>query len=329
MSGSNIISFNEALNIVNQKVNAVVYPEHPQGLYVPVQYILSLKSKKVRPVLTILAHNLYKEDVSEAVSPALAWEIFHNFTLMHDDLMDKAEVRRGQPVVHKLWGENTAILSGDAMLILSYQYMADCPPAHLKSLLDLFSKTAMDICAGQQYDMDFEKRTDVSVDEYINMIRLKTAVLLGAALKTGAIIGGAPASDAEKLYDFGVNTGLAFQIKDDLLDVYGNPDIFGKQTGGDILCNKKTFLLINALNLASGDDEKLLLKQITEECTDAQTKIKIVTDIYNRLNVKEIAEKEMDGFYQKALTSLDAVQVENNKKTILLNFAGELMNRES
>ena len=329
MNRSNIISFNEALDIVNQKINTIVYPKNPQNLYAPVQYILSLKSKKVRPVLAVLACNLYKDDFSEVVSPALAYEIFHNFTLMHDDLMDKAEVRRGKPVVHKVWDENTAILSGDAMLILSYQYMADCPVSHLKSILELFSKTAMEICAGQQYDMDFEKRLDVSVDEYINMIRLKTAVLLGAALKTGAIIGGAPLSDAEKLYDFGVNIGLAFQIKDDLLDVYGNPDIFGKQTGGDILCNKKTFLLINALNLATGDDKKLLIKQITEECTDTQSKIKIVTDIYNKLNLKEMAEKEMNGFYRKALASLDAVQVENNKKTILFDFAGELMNRES
>jgi len=329
MNRSNIISFNEALDIVNQKINTIVYPKNPQNLYAPVQYILSLKSKKVRPVLAVLACNLYKDDFSEVVSPALAYEIFHNFTLMHDDLMDRAEVRRGKPVVHKVWDENTAILSGDAMLILSYQYMADCPVSHLKSILELFSKTAMEICAGQQYDMDFEKRLDVSVDEYINMIRLKTAVLLGAALKTGAIIGGAPLSDAEKLYDFGVNIGLAFQIKDDLLDVYGNPDIFGKQTGGDILCNKKTFLLINALNLATGDDKKLLIKQITEECTDTQSKIKIVTDIYNKLNLKEMAEKEMNGFYRKALASLDAVQVENNKKTILFDFAGELMNRES
>jgi len=324
-----MLSFNEALEIVNRKINAVVYPEKPQNLYAPIQYILTLKGKKVRPVLTLLSCNLYKEDISDAISPALAWEIFHNFTLMHDDLMDKAEVRRGKPVVYKVWDENTAILSGDAMLILSYQYIADISSDKLKPVLDLFSKTAMEICVGQQYDMDFEKRLDVSVDEYIEMIRLKTAVLLGAALKTGAIIGGATPSDAEKLYDFGMNIGLAFQIKDDLLDVYGDPDVFGKQIGGDILCNKKTFLLINALNLVSGADKEILLQQITSENIAPEMKIKTVTDIYNRLNLRVIAEDKMDVFYQKALNSLHLVQVDDCKKTILADFAKDLMKRES
>ena len=324
-----MLSYNEALDIVNRKINAIIYPENPRNLYAPIQYILSLKGKKVRPVLSLLACNLYKEDISEVISPALAWEIFHNFTLMHDDLMDKAEVRRGKPVVYKVWDENTAILSGDAMLILSYQYMADTSSARLKPLLDLFSKTAMEICAGQQYDMEFEKRLNVSVDEYIEMIRLKTAVLLGAALKTGAIIGDAMLSDAENLYDFGMNIGLAFQIKDDLLDVYGNPDVFGKQIGGDILCNKKTFLLINALNLAAGNDKEILLQQITSDNIDSKTKIKTVTGIYNGLNLKAIAEDKMNEFYQKALHSLHLVQVDDWKKTILIDFAKELMNRES
>ena len=324
-----MLSYNEALDIVNRKINAIKYPENPQNLYAPIQYILSLKGKKIRPVLSLLSCNLYKEDVSEVISPALAWEIFHNFTLMHDDLMDKAELRRGKPVVHKVWGENTAILSGDAMLILSYQYVADTSPVQLKSLLDLFSKTAMEICAGQQYDMEFEKRLDVSVDEYVEMIRLKTAVLLGAALKTGAIIGDAAPPDAENLYDFGMNMGLAFQIKDDLLDVYGNPDVFGKQIGGDILCNKKTFLLINALNLATGNDKEILLQQITSDKVDSKTKIATVTGIYNELNLKTIAEDKMNEFYQKALHSLYWVQVDDWKKIILVDFAKELMNRES
>ncbi len=326
--GWNILSFNEALDIVNCKVDTIIYPENPKNLYKPIHYILSLKGKKVRPVLTLLSCNLYKEDISEALSPALAWEIFHNFTLMHDDLMDKAEVRRGKPVVYKVWNENTAILSGDAMLILSYQYLADISASQLKPLLDLFSKTAMEICAGQQYDMDFEKRLDVSVDEYIEMIRLKTAVLLGAALKTGAIIGGATASDAENLYNFGVNIGLAFQIKDDLLDVYGNPDVFGKQIGGDILCNKKTFLLINALNYATGANKDILLQLISSDDIDSENKIKTVTNIFNSLNIKEIAEKKMNEFYEKALNSLHSVQLEEWKKSTLIDFAGELMNRE-
>ena len=324
-----MLSYNDALSIIDRKLNAIIYPENPQNLYAPVQYMLSLKGKKIRPVLSLLSCNLYKEDISEVVSPALAWEIFHNFTLMHDDLMDKAEVRRGKPVVYKVWDENTAILSGDAMLILAYQYMADTSSAGLKPLLDLFSKTAMEICAGQQYDMDFEKRLDVSVDEYIEMIRLKTAVLLGAVLKTGAIAGDAPPQDAENLYDFGMNIGLAFQIKDDLLDVYGDPDVFGKQIGGDILCNKKTFLLVNALNSVTGADKEILLQQITSDNVDAKTKIKTVTGIYNRLNLKAVAENKMDEFYQKALHSLHLVQVDDWKKTILVDFARNLMNRES
>lgn len=324
-----LLSFKEALDIVNKEVESIKYPDTPQNLYDPVKYILSLKGKKVRPVLSILAYNLYKEDVSEVISPALAWEIFHNFTLMHDDLMDRAEIRRGKPVVYKVWGENTAILSGDAMLILSYQYLANVPELKLKPLLDLFSKTAMEICVGQQYDMDFEKRLDVSVDEYLDMIRLKTAVLLGAALQTGAMLGGATAQDTQNLYDFGVNIGLAFQIKDDLLDVYGNPDVFGKQVGGDILCNKKTFLLINALNKAKGEDKSILLQQITSDSSESESKIKTVIDLYNKLGIKEIAENRMQEFYQKAMDSLYRVDVEDNKKSVLVKFAGDLMNRES
>jgi len=325
----NILSFEEALDIINRKIKSIIYPETPQNLYEPIKYILSLKGKKVRPVLALLSYNLYKEDISEIISPALAWEIFHNFTLMHDDLMDKAELRRGKPVVYKVWGENTAILSGDAMLILSYQYMSDVSVSKLKPLLNLFSKTAMEVCIGQQYDMDFEKRMDVSVDEYLNMIRLKTAVLLGAALKTGAILGDAASFDAESLYDFGVNIGLAFQIKDDLLDVYGDPDIFGKQIGGDILCNKKTFLLINALNLSTGKDKEILLQQITSDFHHAEDKIKIIVDIYNNLNIREITENKMQEFYQKALNSLEKVGVEDKRKEVLAKFAGSLMQRES
>ena len=324
-----MLSFIEALDIINKEVDAINYPQNPKDLYTPIEYILSLKGKKVRPVLTLLAHDMYKENIQEAVKPALAWEIFHNFTLMHDDLMDKADVRRGKPVVYKVWGENTAILSGDAMLILAYQYIAETPSPYLKTILDLFSTTSMEICEGQQYDMHFESRMDVSIEEYLSMIRLKTAVLLGAALKTGAIIGGASLSDANHLYDFGVNLGISFQIKDDLLDVYGNPEVFGKQTGGDILCNKKTYLLIHALNLATGNLKDELLKQISIEPKDKKSKIEAVTSIYNELNIKEIAENGIQEFYHKALNSLQALKVSDDKKKVLKEFAEQLMNRES
>ncbi len=324
-----MLSFNSALEIINQKIGTIVYPENPRNLYAPIQYILSLKGKKIRPVLTLLACEMYKEDIPDAINPALAWEIYHNFTLMHDDLMDKAEMRRGKPVVYRVWNENVAILSGDAMLTLAYQYMAKAPAEKLKVLLDLFSATAMEIFEGQQYDMDFETRMDVSVEEYLKMIKLKTAVLLGAALKTGAIIGGSNDSDAGSLYDFGVNIGLAFQIKDDLLDVYGDPEVFGKQIGGDILCNKKTFLLIHALNLAEGEDKKELLNQIENEVTNPDFKIKTVTKVYDNLNVKAIAENKIAEYYEKALASLRAVNVEEDKKVELLRFARQLKSRES
>jgi geranylgeranyl diphosphate synthase type II len=270
---------------------------------------------------------LYRDEVDAAIRPALAWEIFHNFTLMHDDVMDRADLRRGQPTVHKKWNENVAILSGDAMLILSYIFMTESVTENIKPLLNLFSQTATEICEGQQYDMEFEQRPDVSEQEYIEMIRLKTAVMLGACLKSGAIIGGADEKDAQNLYDFGLNLGIAFQIKDDLLDVYGNPDVFGKKTGGDILCNKKTYLLINALNRADKTDKAKLLKWL--ECSDKpREKIIAVRNLYNQLAVPEKANEAIRFFYEKALTAFQAVSADEDKKRILKNIAKDLMERE-
>ncbi len=321
-----MITFQEALDLVNHKIECIQYPERPDGLYLPMRYILSLKGKKVRPVLTLLGCNLYRDDVAEAVSPALAWEIFHNFTLMHDDVMDKADVRRGLPTVHKKWDENTAILSGDAMLILAYQHMALTPENKLKCLLDLFSRTAAEICEGQQYDMEFEHRLDVTEKEYLEMIRLKTAVLLGASLKSGAIIGNAGDSDLQALYDFGIWLGLAFQIKDDLLDIYGESSVFGKKTGGDILCNKKTYFLVNALTLSDAKDhQELILWLQTSDNDDG--KITAVTSLYNKLGLKEKAEEKMKDLYQKALDALSCVRVDETRKKVLLDFARELMGR--
>lgn len=323
-----MITFQEAYSLIKKGISEIQYPSEPQKLYNPIAYLLDLKGKKIRPALTLLACNLYKEDVADSLNMALAWEIFHNFTLMHDDLMDNAEMRRGELVVHKKWDENTAILSGDAMLIFAYKYLAKSPEKHIKILLDLFSTTAAEICDGQEFDMQFETRLDVTEAEYLNMIRLKTAVMLGGSLKSGAIIGGANETDAQLLYDFGINLGLAFQIQDDLLDVYGDPVVFGKKIGGDILCNKKTYLLVSALNSDDEDLKEELIGWLNTYGSDDE-KIEAVSSIYNHLNIKEKAQRKKEEYYQKAIDSLNTVSVDNEKKTVLKNLAEELMDRKS
>jgi len=325
---SALANFEEALVLVTQKMAEIRHPKQPARLYEPIAYLLAMKGKKIRPALTLLACDLFNGNVRDAVPVALAWEIFHNFTLMHDDLMDKSEIRRGQPSVHKKWDENTAILSGDAMLILSYKYLAKSPEKYLKILLDLFSTTATEICEGQECDIQYETRLDVREEEYLNMIRLKTAVLLGACMKSGAIVGEADSKDQDLLYDFGINLGIAFQIQDDLLDVYGKASEFGKQIGGDILCNKKTYLFVSALNEANEKDKKDLLYWMNIHDRPA-TKIQAVTECYNRLRIKEKARNQMEDYYRKAIHALDEVNVPSDKKTVLNDLAKELINRKS
>jgi geranylgeranyl diphosphate synthase type II len=324
-----MITFSEALSYIESAIKDIPYPKQPQKLYEPIAYLLSLKGKKIRPALTLLACNLFKQEIDDAVNMALAWEIFHNFTLMHDDVMDNADIRRGQPCVHKKWNENTAILSGDAMLILAYRYLAKSPVHNRKELLDLFSTTAAEICEGQEYDMQFENRLDVKEEEYLNMIRLKTAVMLGASLKSGAIIGGATEKDKNLLYDFGLNLGIAFQIQDDILDVYGDPSVFGKKIGGDILCNKKTYLLVNALNTKDEKEKEILLFWLQAGNNQNEEKIAEITSLYDRLLLKEKAQEKMDDYYREAIRKLNKVSVPAEKKNILLNFAEKLMNRNS
>ena len=317
----------EIQNILSAEIEKINFNRNPHGLYEPIQYTLALGGKRIRPALTLLACNLFTDDIRPAVNPALGLEIFHNFTLLHDDIMDKADVRRGQPTVHKRWNENAAILSGDVMMILSYQYMTDVPEQHLNKVLNAFSQMAIEICEGQQYDMEFESREDVSAEEYLHMIRLKTAVLLGTALKIGAWIGGGSNEDAQLLYDFGINIGLAFQLKDDLLDVYGDEKTFGKKIGGDISCNKKTYLLIHAKNLASGTDAEELARYL-KTTEPSEEKIRAVTDLYNRLGVREICEERMDYYYNEAVAALEKVSVSAEKKQELRNLAKNLMNRK-
>jgi geranylgeranyl diphosphate synthase type II len=321
------MTFPDALTMINKEIQSIEYPESPSGLYNPIAYLLALKGKKIRPALTLLACNLYCDEVKEALPVALAWEIFHNFTLMHDDLMDKADLRRGQATVHKKWNDNTAILSGDAMLILSYMYLAKSTFPNLKILLDLFSDTAAKICEGQQFDMEYEKRMFISEEEYIEMIRLKTAVMLGACLKSGAMLGEASESDRQNLYDFGISLGIAFQIQDDWLDVYGNPELVGKKTGGDILCNKKTFLLVNALETAKNEDKETLLYWLDNN-KQPDEKINAVRQIYDKLLVEEKTKAVLLSYYHQAKNALQKVSVNKERKKILEDIAGELIERK-
>lgn len=318
----------QLLDRINTHVSELQFTRTPEGLYDPIQYVLSLGGKRIRPVLMLMAYNLYKEDVVSIYGPATGIEIYHNYTLLHDDLMDRADVRRGKTTVHKVWGDNTAILSGDAMLVLAYQYMTESTSAHLKEVLDLFSLTALEICEGQQLDMDFEQRNDVAEEEYLEMIRLKTAVLLASSLKMGAILGGASRQDAEALYDFGMQIGVAFQLQDDLLDVYGDPEVFGKKIGGDILCNKKTYMLIKALE--HGDKEQLagLTKWITAVTFDSEEKIASVTKLYDQIGIRAVCENKMREYYIRAMNSLETVSVTEEKKSELKKLMEHLMYRE-
>ena len=318
----------ELLDIVRGHIAGLQFTRTPKGLYDPVSYVLSLGGKRIRPVLMLMAYNLYREDVKSILQPATGIEVYHNYTLLHDDLMDRADMRRGKATVHKVWNDNVAILSGDAMLVLAYQFMAQCASERLKDVMDLFSLTALEICEGQQLDMEFEQRKDVKEDEYIEMIRLKTSVLLAASLKIGAILGGASKEDADALYDFGVNLGLAFQLKDDLLDVYGDPLRFGKNIGGDILCNKKTYLVIKAFEHANTEQEALLSDWFTRETFDPQEKIAAVTRLYNEIGVKALCENRIVEYSKRASESLNRVNVPAENKQELETMMNELMHRE-
>ena len=320
-------TFTTLLSRIESEVNTLQFTCPPQSLYTPIEYILSLGGKRIRPALTLIACNIYSETVDQAIPTALGFEVFHNFTLLHDDVMDKADMRRKRPTVHKVWNDNTAILSGDAMMIYSYQLIAQTQPEKLKEILDLFTQTALEVCGGQQYDMEFESRNDVTEEEYLEMIRLKTAVLLAACLKAGALIGGATTEDANNLYEFGINIGLAFQLQDDLLDVYGDPETFGKNIGGDILCNKKTFLLIHALDTASATEKQALETWMQCETYDPAEKIAFFTASYNTLRVKELTIDRMNQYYELAMLNLANLSIEAERLTELKAVTAQLMNR--
>jgi geranylgeranyl diphosphate synthase type II len=315
--------------LINDAVGKLSYPAYPADLYEPISYILSIGGKRMRPALLLLACDLFGGDVNKAIEPALAIEVFHNFTLMHDDIMDKAPLRRGKATVHEKWNANVAILSGDAMMVEANRMMMKVDDSILRKVLDVFNDTATGVCEGQQIDMSFEQRNDVGIDEYINMIRLKTAVLLGGTLKIGSIIGGAALTDAELIDAFGVNLGIAFQLQDDILDVYGDPEKFGKLVGGDIISNKKTFLLIRALELTKGSQAQTLNQWLNATEFDSIEKVKVITGIYNELDIRQHAEEAMQTYADKAFAALDAINLPEDHKQYLRDFADGLLVREN
>ncbi len=306
-----------------------VIAKEPKGLYSPITYTVNLGGKRIRPALLLLANNLFGGKTENALNAALAIELFHNFTLIHDDVMDDAPLRRGQETVYKKWGTNTAILSGDVMFIQSIALLNQCQSEQIQDIIQLFCKTAFEVCEGQQYDMEFEVQNNVFIDDYLKMIELKTAVLLAASLKIGALLGGANQNDANHIYEFGKNLGVAFQLMDDILDLYGNPEKFGKRVGGDIIANKKTYLLLKAKELAEGNTKKELEFCLTSKALAEQAKIDKVKIIFNQLKIKELAQSEMNLFYNTALSHLDSIDAPVEKKIIFEQFAKSLMNRES
>ena len=318
----------EILRIVNEGLDSLPYERKPASLYDPIRYVLSLGGKRIRPVLMLLGYNLFKEKPEDILMPALGLETYHNYTLLHDDLMDNADMRRGQPTVHKKWDANTAILSGDSMLVLAYQRVATCDAAHLPQVLELFTETALEIGEGQQYDMDFETRNDVTEDEYIEMIRLKTSVLLACALKMGAILGDASQEDADLLYQFGEKIGLAFQLQDDLLDVYGDPKVFGKAIGGDITSNKKTYMLINAVNRANAQQRAELMRWIEAKEFNRAEKVAAVTRLYDEIGIRKLCEEKINFYFEQGKKLLEQVHVDSARKEQLRQYTNEMMHRE-
>ena len=317
---------------IQEKVNAYIaslpYERKPKSLYDPIEYVLAAGGKRIRPSFVLMAYNLFHDDVDRILPVATALETYHNYTLLHDDLMDKADMRRGRPTVHKKWDDNTAILSGDTMLVLAYEHLAKCDTNDLPPALALFTETALEVSEGQQFDMEFETRNDVAEEEYIEMIRLKTSVLLACALKMGAVVAGASDADANALYAFGEKVGLAFQLQDDLLDVYGDPKVFGKAIGGDITSNKKTFMLINAFNRADAETRAELERWTTATEFDPAEKIAAVTEIYNRLGIDKLAEQRIKEYFEQSRQHLDELSVSDDRKAVLREYTERMMNRK-
>ena len=322
-------SSEELLNKVNEALENLVYDRQPHTLYDPIRYVLSLGGKRIRPVLMLLAYNLYREDPLRIMSQAIGVETYHNFTLLHDDLMDKADMRRGNETVHKKWNANQAILSGDTMLLQAFDRVGDCDADQMKDVMAVFILTTYEVGEGQQFDVEFETRDDVTEAEYIEMIRLKTSVLLACALKIGGIMAGASADDLDNLYKTGEQIGLAFQLQDDLLDVYGDPQVFGKNIGGDIVSNKKTYMLINALNRANPAQHAKLVDLLQTWPFDRSEKIEAVTELYNAIGIRDLCEERINYYFEQGCQYLDRVNVPEARKTILRQYIAQMVNRQS
>ena len=320
---------NQLADLINQEIDRLDLDGNPPELYEPIRYIMDLGGKRLRPVLTLLAFDLFDKDQSVAIEPALAVELFHNFTLMHDDIMDQAPLRRGYPTVHKKWDNNVAILSGDVMLLKVYHILSQVPAPKLSPVLNAFTQCATEVCEGQQRDINFEQLDLVLEDQYLEMIRQKTAVLMGFCLELGAILGGANSGGREQLRNFGINLGLGFQLKDDLLDVYGDQAKFGKQVGGDIISNKKTFLLVKAIEKSKGDVREKLLKWLKRSVFDSDQKVREVTEIYDQLGIQDVTQEKVNFYFESAFDSLSRVDISEDKKSNLKSFTERLINREN
>lgn len=324
---------NEILNRINAFIEQLPYERQPYSLYEPIKYVLSLGGKRIRPALMLLSYQLYKDQPEDILMPAVALETYHNYTLLHDDLMDNADLRRGHATVHKRWDANTAILSGDSMLVLAYERMLSffndrSLPGAQHQVLSLFTETALEIGEGQQYDMEFEHRNDVTEAEYLEMIRLKTSVLLACAMKMGAVLAGASDEDAAHLYQYGEQVGLAFQLQDDLLDVYGDPAVFGKAIGGDITSNKKTYMLINAFLRADDRQRQKLHHWVDATEFDRQEKIQAVTALYNEIGIRQLCEEKINYYFEQARQYLAYINVHQERKQPLIDFTNEMMHRD-
>jgi len=314
-------------DIIQAHFNALDLTKEPNNLYEPIRYILSLGGKRLRPVLTLMATEVFDVDCEKAIPAATAVEVFHNFSLIHDDIMDDAPLRRGNETVHEKWDLNTGILSGDAMLILAYQFFENYEPAVFRDLAKLFSKTALEVCEGQQYDVDFETRDDVTIPEYLKMIEYKTAVLVGAAMKMGAIVAETSTENANAIYDFGLNLGIAFQLQDDYLDAFGDPETFGKQVGGDIIENKKTYLYLKALAFSKAEEKEQLLHLFSIHPTDNTDKVQSVKQIFTQTGADAATQQAIKDFTLKAFQTLDKMNISEDKKAILKAFGNKLMSR--
>jgi geranylgeranyl diphosphate synthase, type II len=314
--------------LISAHFENLIIDKQPNNLYEPIRYILSLGGKRMRPVLTLMATEIFNVDCKNALNAATAVEVFHNFSLIHDDIMDDAPLRRGHVTVHEKWNVNTGILSGDAMLILAYQYFESYEPAVFRELAKLFSKTALEVCEGQQYDVDFETRNDVTIEEYLKMIEYKTAVLVGAAMKMGAIVAETTQENANLIYEFGLNLGIAFQIQDDYLDAFGDPETFGKQVGGDIIENKKTFLYLKALEFATTQQKEELLQLFSKSLVENEEKIRLVKEIFTSSGASEATQNAIKDYTFEAFKTLEKMQIEADKKALLKAFGENLMSRK-